>query len=138
MTYPAPVTPSDPTIPVPAPKYLIQEKASTEIMPVDSSMTRAASSSVCSVKPASAPRATTIPTSTVELDPSTPGLTAMLNLKVGTRVRWHAMPTGILFGRVMLRRTGDLADWLYVNETNSGRRWALNPAVDFIAVLSAQ
>jgi len=38
----------------------------------------------------------------------------------------------------MLRRAGDLADWLYVNETNSGRRWALNPRIDHIAVLSAQ
>lgn len=126
MTYSAPVIPSDITRPVPA------------TMPVNSSMTRASSSSVCSVKPASAQPPTTIPTATVELDPSTPALSALLNLKVGTRVRWHAMPIGTMFGRVMLRRTGDLADWLYVNETNSGRRWALNPRIDHIAVLSAQ
>lgn len=135
MTYPAPVTPSSTPARVPAPNYLIQEKASTEIM--QAAMTRASSSSVCSVRPESAPaRTTTVATVMVEDD--TPARTALLNLKVGTRVRWHAMPIGTLFGRVMLHQTGDLADWLYVSETNSGRRWALNPAVDFIAVLSAQ
>lgn len=137
MTYPAPVTPSSTPARVPAPNYLTQEKASPAIM--QAAMTRASSSTVCSVKPESAPaRTTTIPTATVMVEDDTPARSALLNLKVGTRVRWHAMPTGTLFGRVMLRQTGDLADWLYVSETNSGRRWALNPAVDFIAVLSAQ
>lgn len=61
----------------------------------------------------------------------------ILGLKANTRVRWHTAPVGTLFGRVAIRTLVMADGWLYVNEETSGQLWALNPATDFIAVLSA-
>jgi hypothetical protein len=62
--------------------------------------------------------------------------TVITRLTVGTRVRWHAMPKGTMFGRVRATEDGDIPEWLYVREELSGRDWALNPRVDAIAILS--
>jgi len=90
----------------------------------------------------------------IEIVPENQTAAMLMNLRIGTRVKWHVTattsakpatpgmmailpPKGTLFGRVA-PRTQTMADgWLYVHEEGSGRIWALNPTTDHITVLSA-